>query len=146
MQLAAFATDFGIESNVAKTKSIPLHLLCPYAVGMDMAPELEAPANADRADPFVQYNAALHIPGALHIIHNLTDNVLDAMEHFSEAKGPMIAPAVSGAVLPAALPLSPWTPRGAPGDRPGRGSPRGPADRARASRVQRRCAPCPPCP
>lgn len=95
-QLVSFCTDFGVESSLAKTRSIPLNLLCPYAASSDLdlegeglPPIADAAPACDEDGMMIQYSSALQVPGALHILHNLTDDVLSTMEHFLEVKAPM---------------------------------------------------------
>jgi len=38
---------------------------------------------------FIYYTSSLQVPGALHILHNLTNDVLGNMEHFKEAQTDM---------------------------------------------------------
>ena len=89
--LCAFCTDFGVETSVAKTKSIPLSLLCPYAVDLGFEPEAGAAEHEEQDDPKVHYGSGLQVPGALHILHNLTDNVLSSLDHFEDVKPMMKA-------------------------------------------------------
>lgn len=37
----------------------------------------------------LDYSSSLQIPGALHIIHNMTDNVLSSLQHFVDLKAAM---------------------------------------------------------
>jgi hypothetical protein len=76
-QLIAFCTDFGVESNLAKTRRVPLGLLCPYGVDMPLEREGQPPevpesldaTGADNDDE-VQYNTALRSQG--HFTSSIT--------------------------------------------------------------------------
>ena len=84
--LMAFTTDFGVEANMAKTRKAPLSLLCPYAVGVSFEEEGAGDGQDQDEESYIHYNASLQVPGALHILHNLTENALSSMQKFDTVK------------------------------------------------------------
>ena len=84
-------TDFGSESGLNR-KRFELRTICPHA-----APQLRFLAEDDDSGDdvdqsvFFDLTSSLHVPGSLHIIHNLAKDVTNSMPNFDEQKTGMKA-------------------------------------------------------
>ena len=78
-RIASLTTDFGVESGLTKHK-YHLGVLCPHAATMTFQDEGgDADGNEDQ---YVDFTTILHVPGALHAIHNTCKDVTGAMPNF----------------------------------------------------------------
>ena len=79
-RIVAVTTDFGVESGLTSHKYI-MAVFCPAAASIDFQAEGDVGDAMDVEEHF-DLTSALHIPGALHIVHNICKDVTEAMPHF----------------------------------------------------------------
>ena len=84
--LISITTDWGTESGISKCAA-PLWQLCPHAVKTSVQDEdVSIHAEADAAEADVDYTRSLPVPGTLHILHNICQDVTDSLSGFAETK------------------------------------------------------------
>ena len=86
--LVSLTTDFGTESKIATDRSWPMDELFPHAVGLEC--DVEG-ARRDDSHLELSYRDTLHIPGALHILHNIAADITGVMTSF-----PVMKPKLQG--------------------------------------------------
>ena len=79
------ATDFGTEAGIVTLEPIPMDQLYPLAAHMNF--EVEGEVFADSPPEFMlDLRAVLFVPDSLHVMHNITEDVLEAMKNFLNVK------------------------------------------------------------
>ena len=84
--IVAACTDFGTESGIVHTKPIPMDEVYPLGVP-DRIEDESGPLGAEHpSDVMLDMCGALFVPDALHILHNITGDVLESLQNFAAVK------------------------------------------------------------
>lgn len=93
--ICSFTTDFGAESMLPSLTDVRLGSAFPW---LDETFDFEGQSAAlwkamepSDAELRVQLQNALHVPGCLHIFHNMTKDIIGSLEHFEEWVGQLQA-------------------------------------------------------